>query len=318
MNESSLHPDCCVGCAGNGQFHVESACESGFKPKNDHSTDMNASLTPILQNLNAMKRLALLALVVAGFSAGASAASYWNSANGDWNVDGNWWNGSATVIPTAADDVYIQSGGIGSPRVANIPSGYAAVCLGMFGPAWGDNEAASLNIASGGSLTVGGWFQMAHNGLNSLGAVTTAGTLTINGGLSTAYFGKSLFTVNGGSVYVAGQLEAAWNGMGRTTLQLNGGTMSIATIDFLRGPGYNEDNKIIDLAGGTLTLRDASNLGGYWLTKWIEDGNIVAYGGAGQVQQIVEGNTVTLSAVPEPASFSLLALGLLGVFCRRK
>ena len=281
---------------------------------------MNTAPVSTLQknNLKSLRKLALLACFAATLACNASAVNhFWNSANGNWNVAGNWWDGSGTTIPTAADDVYIQSGGLGSPRVANIPAGYAAVANGIFGPAWGDNEAATLNIASGGSLTVGGWFQMAHNGANSLGNVITAGTLTINGGLSTAYFGKSLFTVNGGNVYVAGQLEAAWNGLGRTTLQLNGGAMSINTIDFLRGPGYNGDNQIINLAGGTLELRDASNLGVsgqgvYWVDKWITDGLIVANGGAGQVQKLVVGNTVTLSlqAVPEPTTMGLLVLGV--------
>jgi hypothetical protein len=264
------------------------------------------------------KRFAAVTLLGIAFAGSALGADYWNSANGDWNVAGNWWNGSASVVPTAADDVYIQSAGVGSPRVANIPSGVNAVCNGLFGPAWGDNEAASLTIASGGALTVSGSLQMAHNGANSLGSITSSGSLTINGGLSTAYFGQSLFTVNDGSVYVGLNLEAAWNNAGRTTLQLNGGTMSINTIGFLRGPGYNSDGKIIDLAGGTLTLRDASNLGGYWLGKWIDDGNIVAFGGTGQVHQEINGNTVTLSAVPEPAALSFLLLGLAAVCCRRK
>jgi hypothetical protein len=280
---------------------------------------MKTSSYSILSKLNkSLGRLALLTLVTAALAQSASGASFWNSANGNWDVDGNWWNGSATVVPTAADDVYIQSGGVASPRVANVPAGYSAYCNNMYGPAWGDNEAATLNIESGGSLTVGGWLQMAHNGVNSLGTVITAGNLTINGGLSTAYFGKSLFTVNGGSVYVAGQMEAAWNSGGRTTLHLNGGEMSINTIGFLRGAGFNGDGRIIDLAGGSLVLRDASNLGGYWLNKWIEDGNITAYGGASQVQQIINGNTVTLLAVvPEPASLTLLALGCLALVCRR-
>jgi len=273
------------------------------------------------------KKLVLVCSLLVAFCAGNALAShFWNSADGAWGVAGNWFDGTGATLPTAADDVYISSDGLANPRICNIPTGYDAVCNGLFGPAWDDNADATLNIASGASLAVGNWFQAANSGLNSLGKVTTAGTLTITGGLSTAYFGKSLFTVNGGSVYVGGNMEAAWDGLGRTTIVLNDGTMSVNCIGFLRGTGYDEDDKIIDLAGGTFVLRDATNLaimgpgeGVYWINEWIAANNIVAYGGTGQVSLSVDGTTATLTGIiPEPATISLIGFGILGLIRKNR
>lgn len=252
----------------------------------------------------------LVCVIVSSIGFGAHS---WNSPIGDWNVAGNWWDGSGTTVPTSGDDVYLDG-----DRICNVPAAYTGQCNNLWGPAF-DAYDFTLNVASGAGLDIAGNVQMANNAAASDGKFYSSGDVSVGGLFSVAYFGKGLLQVDDGTFDIGGNIEAAWNGLGGARINLYGGTMYANSIGFLRGNGYYDDGIIIDISEGTLVLRDAvTNLSDYWLGLWIEQGLIVGYGGMGEVQLVYEGNQATLTATPEPMTVSLLLAGGLFALRRRK
>lgn len=119
----------------------------------------------------------------------------------------------------------------------------------------------------------------------------------------------AIFEMTAGTVNVAGELKIN-NGL--TTgvqVRLYGGVFNAKSY-FIRGTRTDH----IDITEGQLVLE------GDWTAQVdldVQEGQIVAYGGAGLVQRDFDGNVTTVYAVPEPATMVLLGLGGLALVRRK-
>ncbi|MBN1553332.1 MAG: PEP-CTERM sorting domain-containing protein [Phycisphaerae bacterium] len=200
----------------------------------------------------------------------------------------------------------------GTNGVFNLSGGVVTVNSNVM---LGERSQGAVNM-SGGTFTVyNAGINMGARG-GSYGELNLSGDGTINtpfvacgdDGGATAYVNMTGGVINTDTLGV----NAYTGGMGGTML-LAGGTVNAGAVSMT-----NEDDLdgILDIAGGTLVLD------GEFDSSWTYyvDGWVVANGGAGTLDFDYDGvsDTTTITAVPEPATLSLLALGGLGVLIRRK
>ncbi len=122
--------------------------------------------------------LCLLAALLLAAPADATEF-YWNVATGQWEVAENW---NPQLLPTAADDAFIDNGG--TALIDGISADLAQLYVGS----------GTLEITNGGSVTAN-YVDIGQNA-NSTGTVTvdgTGSTLTVDfdlGEHSTAHSGQ--------------------------------------------------------------------------------------------------------------------------------
>lgn len=205
----------------------------------------------------------------------AQADVYWNgTASTDWTNPSNWTNGFPSDI--GAGNTILNPG---SPFTAvvstsgNTTTGQVYVSVG-----------GGLNVVPGGQLTTTDLVTGAFG--NSGGVIVTGGLLTMSGYLNlgaNAFDGK--IAISGGIVQSAA-----------------------LSINSSGGAGMN-----ISDSGKYIT--DISQLGNvnYWVANNIIKANDGAAGWSINVDTTTDPTKVILTAVPEPASFALAAIGAAAV-----
>lgn len=246
--------------------------------------------------------LMLLAALCVGGNVFAQVEYIVDSVEGMWN-DVAFWGGAAS--PMAADRVILKNSS------AVTIDGTAEQCsqLEIASYSSGPDLPCSLNIINGGSLevlvgaTYTGWTYIANRpddvGIVTVGAGSTYRTF---GPLNVGYKGKGTLVVDGGTVEANGGLYVPnpWtSGDGVGTVNLLAGSITANEIS-MKDTGY------IDIAAGTLTIQ-----GAWWASDadflgYINNKQIVAYGGTGTLDvQVVGGNTVVKAIhqyQPNPAN----------------
>ena len=239
--------------------------------------------------------------------------------------------GADPLLDTKAMSVGYQGGGSG---IVNMSDGIINVS-GTLNV--GQNNADGILDMLGGTINVGTElaptnFRIGHR--DTTGTVNmSGGTINVTGDLSvgSTYFeiiedpyeeiphpGTGHLTMTGGVINIsdANALQIGLDGStGRVDLW--GGTIMAGTLEM----GEPGSGGILDVREGTLMLRGDEELA--VIRSYIEAGLITAYGGWSGAELLYNYNTTkpcytTLTAIPEPATIALVALGAFALFRRRK
>lgn len=187
----------------------------------------------------------------------------------------------------------------------------------------GNGGAGSLTVNSGTANANGGWLTAGNAGSGDI--VVNGGALNVLSHMYAGIGGSGNITVNGGTVNIGGQLIGALTGGQTGNLTIAGGTTSAAVLDF-----NNAGTSTLDLTGGQLIIagglgQDADstfNVGAGELlftglaladVNWAIDngGGTWNFAGAnGNVRSVTDDGlgTITVTAIPEPATMGLMAL----------
>ncbi len=229
---------------------------------------------------------------------------YASGVTGLWN-DAVTWGG--TAYPVAGDTAYLNLG-----STVEVDGTAEAVTELHFASWSGNSNLVTLNIVNSGSLTVSGWSYLgvAAGDVGEIN-VGAGSTLTCGGAMNVGFNGDCTLNVNGGTVNANGGLYTSnpWQtaGTGSGTINLNAGVVNV--YDFaMSGTG------LINIEAGEMRI-----YGLWWdatLQGLMTANQIVGYNGTQSVDISYDGDFTVLSAVPEPATMCLLALG--GIMLRRK
>jgi len=235
-----------------------------------------------------MKKLLTLAAIVAMAGSVQAAILGWGGAEagagGDgttWADGNNWFDftNGGTAAPTSGDQVNIGGSVWGATTQPTVSS--AGQVAGDL--ILGNTLASQLDINVGGDLAVAGIFYVGNDG---------TGTLNMNGGTLTA---ATMQWANAGQV---GHINLHGGTINATTANLEG--TGLTTMD-VQGTG-----KMI--VGGNQTGGFDFLIGNGWIT-----------GGAGLASSYDSGSDTTTLAIPEPATFGMVAAMGGGIlFIRRK
>jgi hypothetical protein len=204
---------------------------------------------------------------------------YWNgTASTDWTDVSNWTNGFPSDI------------GAGN-TILNQGSPFTAVVSTLGNTTTGQiymSTNGGLNVVPGGSLSTSDLVTGAFG--NSGGVIVTGGLLTMSGYLNlgaNAFDGK--IDISGGIVQSAA-----------------------LSINSTGGAGMN-------ISGAGTYITDIGQLGNvnYWVTNNIIKANNGADGWSINVDTTTDPSKVILTAVPEPATIALAAVGLAAAALRR-
>ncbi len=202
----------------------------------------------------------------------STATRYFNNAGGDfsWANQANW---SGSVLPGAADDVWIHAGN----TISHTAGSDVIDKLALIGATPLSITGGSLTV--GGATTIDGMLNVSGSGTyTSNGSVGGAGTLQVAGGSAVLNGTTSLPTlaISSGSVSGSGSLAVtrsfsqtggAFNMPGTVTLTQQSGDLSIANmiagdLNLVASAGA-----IRQTAGLTATSLQTSSVGGTLLTN---------------------------------------------------
>lgn len=276
-----------------------------------------------------MKTCKLVLTILAVFAMSAGAAEIWwgnpnqtpAGGNGDWSTPTNW---GPLALPGVRDSACINQNATPYPvlsagdyTISNLLVGY-----------WG-NGGMTIN---GGGLGVSNLFSVGYYG----GAGTGEATFTMNDGM----IGSLLTTDNDPAQLWIGYHTNNWNPT-NGTLNMNGGRIDVRWAMNIGGGASNTVGHL-NLSGGIIHLWQALNVASnstitisgdgtlaLW-NKWgnfntiesiqslINSGRIVGVGGQVIITPFdnLDGGTGYALTVPEPATMTILALGL--ALIRRK
>lgn len=167
----------------------------------------------------------------------------------------------------------------------------------------------TLNVSGNGSFTRDGGSELSiQSSSNTTINISDNADLDFSANCIIAYSGTGVLNMSGGTLDVGGTLGVGWNGGSSGTVNLSGGTITPNNINFSAG-------SFIDITGGQIVLStDWSN----WVTDKVNNGYIIGYGGTGTVEWDVSGGLTTITAVPEPATLTLLGLGAFAALRKRR
>ena len=262
-----------------------------------------------------LKVFVVLVFLFGLYGTASAADNHWLGTAGDneWNTVANWEDGhvpDAVLWPTEEAEIGYTTVGAGPILgVGDVGSAYRVFL--------GQNDGPSMYgelTMDGGTLTSSGYWSTAYHAGTSALITMNSGTVYIgdpvgaNGHLYLGRAGSAIINMSGGSFTCDDDLNIAHAG-GYGEINLSGGVFTASTLKFT-GTG------LIDISGsGTLVLKGddsaavATFIANGWITGNGEEDNLNV--------SLVEGDTV-VTAIPEPATISILAFGALGLFRRRK
>jgi len=214
--------------------------------------------------------------------------------NRRWDNPANWNGG----VLTAADKAVMKQGARG-PIIDSSTSAAALQCR------VGGNSADTLDM-TGGTLSIGEWFQLGLRAANDGTFTISAGTVTVGTNMTVGKEGAGHMTMTGGMVTVSMKFRIALMG-GTGHVQLDGGTISCRKLIMLTGATMDISSGTLIVNGdGTSTINDYINNG--WLT---------AYSGSGTLNVDYNvtnpGKTTVTASATEEASYPAPANGVPGV-----
>ncbi len=183
----------------------------------------------------------------------------------------------------------------------------------------------SIGIVMSGSTITPLDFVMA----NSAAAVCTGdmsgGTITITNNFNVAMLGTGTFTMTGGVINIInGKVRTNNNASSNGTLNLDGGTVYANGV-YIRGldPLYlGQSTGLINITQGKMVLNDLDGSVKTLVEGYVTGGGIKGYGFADLSHVLVSWDNValktTVTAVPEPATITLLGLAGLVLIRRRR
>ena len=276
-----------------------------------------------------MRKIVLCFIVVMVFASYASAArvySEWRGAEGAaWNVPANWNN---NIVPVAMDPpggpqhVNYTSAGFKGPGSLNSPGITAGIIVAA--------DQITIGGSTGGNLKVNGGIVNVSEYLTTGNGATEIGVVTMNSGTintgvmitNAAFFvgmaGSGTLNMNNGVINVRTNLSLANNYVASPLtsvglVNLLGGTIYADNL-LMNGAAANKSTMII--TNGKLVLNGDDTMA---VQTWIDGGSIRTTIPGGEVTcsyDVGTGKTTVL--VPEPATMSLLGLGLLSILRRKK
>ncbi|MBX2896129.1 MAG: T9SS type A sorting domain-containing protein [Cyclobacteriaceae bacterium] len=238
-----------------------------------------ASVSPVTQNTtsNYIEHTSALNNLAGRWTAsGTASIVQWNgSVSTDWNTANNWTiiQGAASRPPAANDIAYI-----GTAAFTNQPAITNAVTVKNI--VFGDVQAATLSLNSGGSLTAsdvrGIWTTARTHAIQvNNQSITINGDLYLsdgtNGHVINLWVGTGSVTING-SLYQSGNASVIFSGAGNLTLtndfSYTNGTFTAATSTVSYTGATNQTigpvsyyNLTINKTGGLTSINNASTIG---------------------------------------------------------
>lgn len=255
-----------------------------------------------------MKKLLIVLCVLAACSSSFAASWAWfqQSPSTSWNTVGNWWDLGSTYAgpPAAGDTVYVTTawGSAASIVVDSPANGGSALNLAYVGDCLLDIQSSltTTNFYAGvfgtGTATI--------NINNVLGSITTPADTFIGYYQSNGILNMSAGTISADHFYVG--FTAGAHG----TATVTGGTITTNWLGMDAAGGFGTltlggTGKVI-ITNKYGTTSDWIGLFNYWNGKQILN-----------AQANIVGNTVEITAIPEPATISLLLLGAIAALKRR-
>jgi len=220
----------------------------------------------------------VVCLALLGMSSAEAGTVYWaGTVSTDWTNSSNW---SGSVPPSAGDTVILNQGSPYTPVVSTTGNPTTGqIYLGISG---------GLNIFPGGALSMTDF--ITGNWGNSGGTIVTGGQMTMSGYLNLGaggYDGK--IAISNGIVESA---ALSINASGGAGMNISGNGTYITGISQLNNVNYWVANNIIK----------ANNGADGWSIK---------------IDTTTDPSKVMLTAVPEPATLALAAIGAAAVALRR-
>ena len=245
--------------------------------------------------------------------ASVSFGSTWTNASGIdslWSTAGNW-----DAIPGSGDGVYIGSSSAAGPTIDSTVTavgGWTAIGMGY----------SRTVTMTGGSLTVSG-LTIGERGYCTGTLDISGGTANVNGwltlgGATSGSANTGIITMSGNSSLTAQSLMIG-NESSDSVGIVNLGGSSVLTVTsslWFRDDKAGARLVNFDIASAAKFIVPESQLNS--LNYYIGEGWITGNGIVGNVLVTDLGDNLQVTVLPEPATLSLLAIGLIGVLKRKR
>jgi hypothetical protein len=269
------------------------------------------------------KRFFVLAVVMTVIPASTSLAAIytWTGSGADrlWSNASNW---DSNHVPTSTDPWCDITPAGGGPL---IDSSVAAVFGSQMDLGWenGGGNTSTLDMTggtlTGGKLGIGTYYY--GSGEKSV-LNLSAGTVTLSTSIIVGSRTAGVLNMTGGTINALGGLQISAGAGSNPTQQqassgdvhLDGGVLTASYLTMCTA-GANAGSGHLDITGGKLIL-NASQLG--TVNGYIGNGWITGYGDGSKVVVTTVGDTIELTAVPEPVTIGLMLIGGVMGCIRRK
>jgi len=258
-----------------------------------------------------------------GFAFGTGTISFGSLAgNGVFRNDGGASTATMSVGALNTDTTFSGS------LVAN---GTAVIALAKVGT--GKLTLSTANAFTGATTVSNGTLQ-----LGNAGSIAASNSVTVNGGTLSTSIPSTTSTVNlGGNVSLSsGMISADGSGVGSFTLTgasktftMSSGTLAetIASATSFDTIAASATTDTFTITGGSLDLSSSTGidytqsypiLSGFGASSSVAGLTITGYDTTDFTATLSNAGVLSFTAVPEPASFGLIALGMLAVTRRRR
>ena len=265
------------------------------------------------------KKIFLIITIVLVATGMVWAGPNWNGATGDglWTTNANWDSG---VAPATGDTPIVRTAYYAEANypvfAAGMDGNYGSLIVG-YPDAEPNNYAARLDVI-GGTMTVGSlWISF---GFSSpyMGVINmSGGDINVTSEIRVGHYGAvGTLNMTGGQLSTAGNMFLGSDG-GKGTIQLSGGTIDVPYLGMYGSSLFNISGTgklIVNDADGTIA---SDLLLGYYAGSDMLTGNGLADDAQLNIVWDGVGHT-TVTAIPEPATLSLLSLGIAALIRRKK